>query len=137
MSTSGDRVASRDMSEAASATTSTRPTKGRATSREATSSRTRRRSSYTQTVVAPLPGPRILSSIKGLLLAPPGARAAETEPTREHPAGSARVGAPPCRETPTSALVDALIRVSPPPGSGTTWFHHERHDRATTPALTP
>src|SRR3954453_12278142 len=63
MRTSGMRVANRDISEAASPITSTRPTKGRATSREATSSRTRRRSSYTQTGVVPLPGPRILSSI--------------------------------------------------------------------------
>jgi hypothetical protein len=56
-------VARRAISDAPSPITSTRPTKGSATSRAATSSRTRRRSSYTHTVAPPLAGVRILSSI--------------------------------------------------------------------------
>src|SRR3954449_5758260 len=111
MSTSGERVASRDMSEAASPTTSTRPTKGSATRREATSSRTRRRSSYTQTV-APLTGPRVLSSITPCSSLPPAGIRPGPEPTGEHPAGAARVGAPVGGTT--SALVAARTRLSAP-----------------------
>src|SRR4051812_31241629 len=100
MRTSGVRVASRDIREAASATTSTRPTKGRATRREATSSRTRRRSSYTQTLVAPCPGPRILSSITACSsLSPAHEPPGSDRPGNTRPAvqwlGLPRTGEPP------------------------------------------
>src|SRR3712207_5047309 len=113
MSTSGERLASRDISEAASPTTSTRPTKGSATRREATSSRTRRRSSYTQTV-APLTGPRILSSITRCSSLPPDGSRPGPEPAGEHPDGVARVAAP--RGQPTPLRWSRLVpRVDPPP----------------------
>src|SRR5688500_9168640 len=101
------------MSEAASPTPSTRPTNGRATRREATSSRTRRRSSYTQTV-APLTGPRILSSITPCSSLPPvGYRPGPNRPGNTRPASRGWWLPPPGATT--SALVTARFRLNPPP----------------------
>ena len=46
-------------------------------------------------------------------------------------------GGSPTGEPPPLHRSSARIRVSPPPGSGTTCSELDRHDRATTPALTP
>ena len=82
------------------------------------------------------PGPRILSSIKACSsLSPAHEPPGPDRPGNTRPA--VRWRGLPDRGTPTSAPVATRIRVSPPPGSGTTCSELDRHDRATTPALTP